>query len=123
MQNSKQWMKESGCGNKISFKDGSAHTVKLLKDKVDSIPDGRGGTINGMKYLVEENGEQKTIFTGSVGLISKLVECEEGDVVNIQMKSINNKSFYTVTKAGQEVGEKAPLSDEEETSSVENPEW
>ena len=119
MQNSKQWMKESGYGNKISFKYGSAHTVKLLKDKVDTIPDGRGGTINGMKYLVEE----KTIFTGSVGLISKLVECEEGDVVNIQMKSINNKSFYTVTKAGQEVGEKAPLSDEEETSAVENPEW
>lgn len=123
MQNSKNWMKENGYDSKISFKDGSAHTVKLLKDKVDSIPDGRGGTIKGMKYLVEENGEQKTIFTGSVGLISKLVECEEGDVVTIQMKNANNKSFFTVTKAGQEVGEKVPLSDEEETSAVDNPEW
>jgi len=114
MEESKKWMKEGGYGNRISFKDNLAHTVKLIKDKVDTIPDGHGGTIKGMKYLVEEDQEQKTIFTGSVGLISKLALCEAGDVVVIQMKIANNKSFYTVTKAGAEIGEETPIADDEE---------
>ena len=121
MEQSKQWMKEGGYSNRISFNDLSAHTVKLVKDKVDSIPDGKGGMVKGMKYLVEENGEQKTIFTGSVGLVSKLAECSEGDVVTIQMKKANNKSYYTVTKAGQEVGESAPIGDDE--VAPEDPQW
>ena len=75
MDNSKKYMAENGIGSRISFADGTAHTVKLLKDKEDSIPDGKGGTVKGMKYLVEEGKEQKTIFTGSVGLIAKLAAC------------------------------------------------
>lgn len=114
MDASKKWMEEGGYSNRISFKDNLAHTVKLLKDKVDTIPDGHGGSVKGMKYLVEENGEQKTIFTGSVGLVSKLALCAPGDVVIIQMKVANNKSFYTVTKAGAEVGEEVPIDDNEE---------
>ena len=69
MENSKEWMKENGFAAKISFSDGTAHTVKLISDKKDSIPDGSGGKVEGMMYKVEEAGEEKTIFTGSVGLI------------------------------------------------------
>ena len=121
MEASKQWMKEGGFSNRISFNDGSSHTVKLVKDKVDSIGDGKGGQVNGMKYLVEENGEQKTIFTGSIGLVSKLAVCSEGDLVTIQMKKANNKSFYVVTKEGQKVGDDGEVADDEVPA--ENPEW
>lgn len=114
MDASKNWMKESGLSSRISFNDGSIHTVKLIKDKEETIPDGKGGSIKGMKYLVEEHGEQKTIFTGSIGLISKLSVCEAGDTVTIQMKKANNKSFYTVTKEGAEVGEDNPIADDEQ---------
>lgn len=103
MQNSEKYMKDNGIQDRISFNDQQAHTVKLLKDKEDTIPDGKGGTIKGMKYLVEEDGVQKTIFTGSIGLVSKLAKCNEGDVVTIKMGKANNKSFYTVTKEGEEV--------------------
>lgn len=105
MENSKRYMAANGIGARISFQDGALHTVKLIKDKEDSIPDAGspGGRKSGMKYLVEENGEQKTIFTGSVGLIAKLSECNEGDAVSIQMKKVNNKSYYTVTRDGKEV--------------------
>ena len=105
MEASKKYMEANGIGARISFADGALHTIKLIKDKEDSIPDPNspGGRKTGMKYLVEENGEQKTIFTGSVGLIAKLSECNEGDTVSVQMKKANNKSFYTVSKDGAEV--------------------
>ena len=106
MEASKKYMQENGYNNRISFNDLSSHTVKLLKEKEDTIPDGKGGTVKGMKYLVEEAGEAKEIFTGSIGLIAKLANCEAGDVVTIKMGKANNKSFYTVTKAdGSVVGE------------------
>lgn len=112
MESSKQYMKDNGILTRISFADGAAHTVKLIKDKVDSIPGGpNGAQVEGMKYLVEENGEQKSFFSGSVGLISKLALCEEGEVVTIQMKKANNKSFYSVTKEG---GEEIVADDDEE---------
>ena len=110
MESAKNWMKEGGYQNKISFQDKLAHTVKLLKDKQDQLPDGT----KGLKLLVEEDGEQRTIFTASIGLISKLAMCELGDTVTIQMKSANNKSFYVVTKGDAEV--KTP--DEEGTIQV-----
>jgi len=122
MEASKNYMKEGGFDNRISFNDGSVHTIKLLKDKEDTIPDGKGGSIKGMKYLVEENGEQKTIFTGSIGLIGKLAICSVNDVVTVQMKKANNKSFYIVTKAGgEEVGESLQVADDEETPT--QPSW
>ena len=125
MQNSEKWMKDNGFGSRISFNDLAAHTVKLLKDKEDSIPDGKGGSVKGMKYLVEENGEQKTIFTGSVGLVSKLAMCKEGDVVTIKMGKANNKSFYTVTKEGQEVVEPGGTAGapEDDDAVPPGPEW
>lgn len=126
MEASQKYMKDNGILNRISFADGAAHKVKLLKDKVDSIPGGPNGTqVEGMKYLVEENGEQKSFFSGSVGLIAKLAVCEVGDVVTIQMKKANNKSFYSVTKEGGEEivtpEDGGEIADDEEVE--ENPDW
>lgn len=123
MDASKKWMDEHG-GERISFKDGKAHTVKLLKDKEDTITDGRGGIVKGIKFLVEENGRQTTFFTGSIGLISKLTSCQPGDVVTIKMGVANNKSFFTVTKAdGSEVGAAAPVDEVDVDDVPPGPEW
>ncbi len=105
MEASKQFLKDNNISQFISFQDGLPHTVKLMKDKVDSMPDRfgeNGGKIQGMKYLVQEGGEQKTFFTTSIGLISKLAEFESGSVVTIQMKKkkVNGQpqSYFLVSE-------------------------
>ena len=124
MDASKAYMKENQILPRISFADGKAHTMKLIRDKVDNIPDGKGGNVQGMKYLVEEGGEQKTIFTGSIGLISKLAACEPNDVVTIQMKKANNKSFFVASRNGEEIvneDEAEVVADDEQPD--QNPGW
>ena len=118
MDASKKYMEQNGFNDRISFQDGAAHTFKVLKDKEDSIPDATspGGRKHGMKYQVEEEGVTKEIFTGSIGLISKLAKVEPGTTVTVQMKKANNKSFYTVLVDGQEVleeGAEHTIGDEE----------
>lgn len=126
MEISKKFMEKNGYNDRISFADGAAHTFKVLKEKEDSIPDPKseGGRKNGMKYLVEEDGVQKEIFTGSIGLISKLAKVEPGTVVTAQMKKANNKSYFTVSVNGEELldEDEAPvIGDDEEASS--EPSW
>ena len=38
MENSKKFLAENNIGATISFKDGQAHTVELLKDKIQRLP-------------------------------------------------------------------------------------
>lgn len=102
MNASKDFMKENGIFPKISFKDRQVHTVKLLRDKKEKITDNNGKEIEGIKYLVEEDGEQKTIFTSSTSLISQLSQRVEGDIVSIEMKSRKGddgqyKSYFEVS--------------------------
>ena len=118
MENSKKYLEENGYDDRISFNDGKAHTVKLLKDKEGTIPDGKGGTVKGMKYLVEEDGKQKSFFTGSLGLVSKLAMCSDNDVVTIKMGKANNKSYYTVIKQG---GEEVKVADSPELDGEDAP--
>lgn len=126
MQASKEYMKTNQIVPFISFKDGSAHTVKLIKDKVDSIKDGNnGGMVQGVKFLVEENGEVKSFFTSSIGLIQKLAEFNEGDIVTIKMvsKKVNGefRSSFVVS-AGEGVAEEEEDVEEEGDVPV-NPGW
>ena len=112
MENTKKYIetaqKESGDMGYISFKDGVAHTLKVLKDKEDTMPDkynAGGGTVKGMKYLVEENGVQKTFFTSSLALMSKLVDIPYGEEITIQLKSVKAadgsfKSEFVVSRGG-----------------------
>jgi len=118
MQSSKDYLKESGYLPRISFKETSKATVKLLSDEQKTINAGTPEEIKGMSYKVEQDGEEKEIFTSSIGLISKLSECEKGDVVNIEMKSKkqNGKfiSYFEVSKEGEEPkSDIAPISDED----------
>ena len=105
MDASKKYMEANGYNDRISFADGAVHTFKVLKDKEDSIPDATspGGRKHGMKYLVDEAGVQKEIFTGSIGLISKLAKVEPGTLVTVNMFKANNKSYYKVLVGGKEI--------------------
>lgn len=103
MENSKQYLRQHDIKPKISFKETPKVTVKLLNDKLETVTDNTGKEIEGVKYLVEHEGEHKTIFTASVSLIAKLASCEENDVVTIEMKSVKGpdggfKSHFIVVK-------------------------
>lgn len=87
MQSSKDFLKNKGIMTRISFKESPVHTVKLLSDSIESIKDEKGEEVEGVKYLVEENGEKKSFFTSSVGLMQRLAEYKEGSTVTIEMKS------------------------------------
>ena len=126
MDASKKYMEQNGYNDRISFADGATHTFNVMKDKEDSIPDATspGGRKHGMKYLVDEGGVQKEIFTGSIGLISKLAKVEPGTAVTVNMFKANNKSYYKVLVDGQEIkdemeetvigdNETAPVNEEE----------
>jgi hypothetical protein len=88
MDASKEFMKESGITAKISFKESPVHTVILLKDKLEKFTGMKGEEVTGIKYLVRENGEDKTILTTSMSLVQKLSEFDSGDEVKITYKSI-----------------------------------
>lgn len=91
MQGSKQFLKDHNVRPKISFKEVPKHTVKLLKDKVETR-EYQGQKNEGVKFLVEENGEQKEFFTASQSLIEKLAKYKEGDEVVIEMRSVKNNA-------------------------------
>ena len=103
MQNSEKYMKENG-GNFITFQENIPVTVKLIADKEVEIKDQfKGGTLQGLRYLVELNGEQTTFQTAGVTLISKLALCNPGDVVTITKVKVGMKTSYKVDKEGAAV--------------------
>ena len=106
MENSKSFLQKQDIKPRISFKDGKTHIVKLLNDKQDTLTDENGKQVEGVKYLVEEEGEMKTFFTSSIGLITKLAELEPETIVAITMKRKKGEkgytSYYDVEEAKQE---------------------
>jgi len=100
MDESKKFLKQSDVKPRLSFKDGKERIVKLLNDKIDTITDESGKKIEGIKYLVEHDGELKTFFTSSISLISKLSELEPETEVSIKMNRKKGeqgyRSFYEV---------------------------
>src|SRR3990167_5299149 len=85
----KQFLKSHNITERISFKDGKAHTIKIIKRKLDSI-DNQGVIKEGIKYLVNEDGTAKSFFTSAISLIQKLAEIEDGRLITIQMRSKPN---------------------------------
>jgi len=115
MKAEQDFLKKNDILPKISFKDGKAHTVKLLDRKMETVKFDDGPK-EGITYKVEENGMEKAFFTSSVGLISKLAESKNGETYTIEMKKRKTdsgyKSYFVVSQEGKEVSE--PVVDEEE---------
>lgn len=117
MEESKKFLKKMGIVPFLSFKDGESHTVKLLKDKIDTLIDSKTGEEKtGIRYLVEKNGEIMSFFTTSPSLISKLSTIEPNEVINIQMKSIKTAEGFRNKYLVNKVGEKNTSEDLEDLS-------
>lgn len=112
MEGAKQFLKDKGIMSRISFQDLAEHQFELINSKADKISDGNG-VIEGVKFLVNDGGENKTFFTGSPELIQKLSELEEHTVVKVQMVKRNTqkgvRSGYSVTVVSLPDGSLAPV--------------
>jgi hypothetical protein len=116
MNASKQFLKDEGITSKISFKDNPVHTVILLKDKLEKFTGMKGEEVTGIKYLVREDGEDKTILTTSISLVQKLSEYDSGDELKITYKSIKVGGEFKNTYDVELVKKGAvKVSDKEET--------
>ena len=106
MQNSKDFIKTHKILGRISFKDGLVHKVKLLQDKEIKIETENQGVVDGIRFLVEEDGEQKTFQTASPYLIRDLAEISENEIVVIQLKRKKTeqgfRSYFEVKKETSE---------------------
>lgn len=104
MEASKKYLASNKIIPFISFKSQPEHTVKLIDDKEDSIMT-QEGKQDGMKYLVEEDGTQKSFFTTSISLVQQLANFNKGDEVTIKLgsKKVDGqfRSSYTVRKKGE----------------------
>ena len=107
MSTENEFLQKRGIVPFISFKESPKHEVKLLERKEDVIVDREGKEIEGISYIVEENGDKKRFFTRSASLLSQLANYGNGETVIIEMKSRkvgdNWRTYYIVTEPGQEV--------------------
>jgi len=97
---------------KISFKDGKTHIVVMQRRKLTSIttPD---GAKEGISYLVLEGNKQKTFFTTSFKLISKLADIKEGEAVAIQLINKPTDRGFISDYDVQKVKDEFPVGKEE----------
>jgi hypothetical protein len=114
---SKKYLKENKILSRISFKESPTHTFTLEKDKLETITGTDGQEKAGVQYLVQEDGEFKTWFTGSPSVIQKIAEYKSGDTVKVTMKSVkgNQGQFISVFEVELvEKGDGEKVEDEED---------
>jgi len=118
MEEIKQWLKSHQILPRISFKDRKEHTIEIIKARAESFNNDKDELVEGIKFLVKEDGEAKTFFTASQDLLLKLADCQEGEVFKVKMcaKNVGGviKTYYEVKKVedNQEV-EIEPTKDED----------
>jgi hypothetical protein len=95
------------------------HRVKMIADKVVKGVDSKTGKeIEYVRYLVEENGEEKTYQTKKLNdkgelsyLVQRLAEVQEGQEVILEMKKQGIKNYIQVSPVGG--GESIEVEDDE----------
>jgi len=132
MQEIKDWLHSHQILPRISFKDRKEHTIEIAKARAESFNNDKDELVEGIKFLVKEDGEPKTFFTASQDLLLKLANSQEGEVYMVKMcaKNVGGivKTYYEVKKVeGEnevqiEHGDEIPVVDNEEgTSGKESP--
>src|SRR3990167_5166067 len=84
------------------------HRVKILEDKIIRKPDPTSGKeIEWVRYILEENGEQKFYDTklkdknGQLSyLVQRFAEISEGEEVIMEMKKQGIKNYIEITPVG-----------------------
>ncbi len=93
-------IKQSGGGVKSS----GSHKVKIIADKIiKKLDQSSGKEIEYVRYLIEENGEQKIYDTKKLDktgqlsyLVQRFAEVNEGDEVILEMKKQGIKNYIQV---------------------------
>ena len=111
-QASQDFLKDKNIIPFLSFKEQAEHTVELVKDKRDSITNNAGEVVEGVSYLVKENGELKKFFTSAVSLVNKLINYSAGDTVKIRLKRVKTPKGFRSTY--EVIGEETKEPEEEE---------
>ena len=96
MQVAKQWLKQNKFLPKLSLKEQKEVIIALLGGEMAEFSDPAGNTKKGLRLYVVHNKELKTILTASYQLIQKLADIQEGSVIKIKRKYINEKTIYEV---------------------------
>ena len=118
MDASKQYLKENQILSRVSFKETPTHTFTLQKDKLETITGTDGKEKAGVQYLVKEDGEFKTWFTGSPSVIQKIAEYQSGDTVKVTMKSVKGNQGQFISVFDVELVEKGNGEEIEEADKV-----
>ena len=102
------------------------HKVKILEDRILKKPDQTGKEIEYVRYIVEENGEQKFYDTklrdknnGLSYLVQRFAEIPEGEEVILEMKKQGIKNYIEVTPTSQSAS--VEIEDEEESENADIP--
>lgn len=139
MKGAKSFMEKQDIIPFISFKVNEPRHLILIDSKEDKIKDKRSGNmVDGVKFLVTEDGDQKSFFTTSFVLIQKLSEIDENSkvtVMQVKYKADDGdfKTSYEVEEGFIEMGKKKGASEsgeeyDSETESLEeaaqsSPNW
>ncbi len=106
------------------------HKVKVISDKTQNGKDHEGKVVPIVRYIFEENGEQKRYDVpvknkeGELHyLVQRLAEVEEGQEIILEMKKKGMKNYVSVSVVGHtsnvEVGEDEDVSAFEEAEEKE----
>lgn len=128
---SKQLLQEAGIKPKLRLGNKTEkgvvstgkHFVKLIADKIVSGKDFSGKEVEYVRYLLEENGEQKIYQTKKLNengelsyLVQRFAEFEEGTDLVIEMKKRGPKNYVSVEPVGS--SHEVEVSDEDITDEV-----
>lgn len=96
MQVAKQWLKQNKFLPRLSLKEYKEVVVAILGGEMVEFADPIGNTKKGLRLYVVHNKELKTLLTASYQLIQELADIQEGSVIKIKRKYINEKTIYEV---------------------------
>jgi len=96
MQIARDWLKQNKFLPKLSLKEYKEVVVAILGGEMVEFKDAIGNTKKGLRLYVVHNKELKTLLTASYQLIQELADIQEGSVIKIKRKYINEKTIYEV---------------------------
>jgi len=96
MQIAKEWLKQNKFLPRLSLKEHKEVVVGLLGGEMAEFTDPKGKTKKGLRLYVVHEKEVKTILTASYQLIQELADIEEGSMIKIKWRFVNDKTIYDV---------------------------
>lgn len=113
--------KRAGENGKESVHSTGPHTVKITAEPTTTIINKNGKSVNGFKFIVEENGQlYKWLvpLTNEQGeghyLIERLQNIEVGQEIVLEMKKRGPKNYIDISRPGEEEDEIEVPPDERE---------